>query len=188
MDKLVVFVVSVGLGFVAFEGQMLPRLDDFVDGSLKSFKVDTLGLYAQFVSHLKHRVGRRYDRYAVAFDRADKQVARPQHVAYGFVHGNRAVLDRGYVGVFFKMNVLFVEYVVEQFVVNGASTAHFVDHIAEGNAEYNGDEKSKLPRKFHNHNYCRERRFDYRREKSCHANHDDAVGIFGSHAPQYRKF
>lgn len=183
MYKLVVFVVSVGLGFVMFEGQMLPRLDDFVDGDFESFKINAFGLYAQLVAHLKHGVGGRHYRYTVALYRADKQIARPQYVADGLVHCNRAVLDRGYVGVFFKMNVLFVEYVVEQFVVNGASTAHFVDHIAEGNAEHNGDEKSKLPSEFHNHNYCRERRFDYRREKSCHANHDDAVGIFGRHAP-----
>lgn len=117
MDKLVVFVVSVGLGFVAFEGQMLPRLDDFVDGDFESFKINAFGLYAQLVTHLKHGVGGRHYRYAVALYRADKQIARPQYVADGLVHCNRAVFDRGYVGVFFKMNVLFVEYVVEQFVV-----------------------------------------------------------------------
>ena len=50
MDKLVVFVVSVGLGFVMFEGQMLPRLDDFVDGDFESFKINAFGLYAQLVA------------------------------------------------------------------------------------------------------------------------------------------
>ena len=110
-------VLLVVIAFCMFQSYTLSRLYDFVDGSLKSFKVDTLGLYAQFVSHLKHRVGRRYDRYAVAFDRADKQVARPQHVAYGFVHGNRAVLDSGDISVFFKVNMLFFKDVVQKLIV-----------------------------------------------------------------------
>ena len=84
--------------------------------------------------------------------------------------------------------MLLVENIVEQFVVNRPCAAHFAHHISEGHAQDDGYEQSELPRKFHDHNYCRKRCFDDCCKERCHTNHNYAIGVFGRHAPSDAEF